>query len=311
MQLTFLGTGTSNGIPIIGCTCPVCMSVDPRDRRTRTSAVIEFNGHSVLIDTATELRLQAINAGIERIHAVLFTHAHADHVGGFDDLRRFNEIEQDHLPVYASPVTARILRERFAYAFEDLFPFYGGKPDLNLIEFDGPFKLFGEKIVPIPATHGRWEVHGFRIGPLAYLTDAKEIPETSRELLRGATALVINALREQPHPTHLSLDEALDVIERSRTMQVMELSLAKERRGTEPDRAGETEDRRHSDGPQRPRLVGVPGHAVNVDVDAGEHRHVRRERRARLHRLRATGVAALAHETLQCGRVEPGNRVGA
>lgn len=213
MRLTFLGTGTSNGIPIIGCQCPVCTSADPRDRRTRTSAVVHRNGHNILIDTATELRLQAINVGLSRVDAVLFTHPHADHLGGFDELRRFNEINQAHLPVFAANETADHLIDRFGYAFEDHFPFYGGKPDLNLQRFDGPFELFGDTVSPIPATHGSWTVHGFRIGPLAYLTDAKHIPDSSMDLLRGASVLVLNALRERPHPTHLSLEEALEVID--------------------------------------------------------------------------------------------------
>lgn len=213
MRLTFLGTGTSNGIPMIGCNCEVCTSSDPHDRRSRTSAVVQLDGHNILIDTATELRLQAIHNRLSRVDAVLFTHPHADHLGGFDDLRRFNEIDQAHLPVYAAGETARQLRQRFGYAFEDQYPFYGGKPDLNLYEFDGPFELFGTRIDPIPVTHGRWEVNGFRIGKLAYLTDAKWIPEASMDLLRDADVLVLNALRERPHPTHLSLDEALEVIE--------------------------------------------------------------------------------------------------
>jgi phosphoribosyl 1,2-cyclic phosphate phosphodiesterase len=228
MRLTFLGTGTSNGIPIIGCTCPVCKSDDPRDRRTRTSAVIHKNGRNILIDTATELRLQMIQSEIGRVDAVLFTHPHADHLGGFDDLRRFNEIDQSHLPVYAGAETARHLRERFGYAFVDQFPFYGGKPDLLLNEFDGPFTLFDETVYPIEVTHGSWTVHGFRIGPLAYLTDAKHIPDSSMDLLRNAEVLVLNALRERPHPTHLSLDEALEVIEEVKPKRAFLVHLAHE-----------------------------------------------------------------------------------
>ncbi|HET9015601.1 MAG TPA: MBL fold metallo-hydrolase [Thermomicrobiaceae bacterium] len=212
VDLTFLGTGTSNGVPIIGCGCPVCSSDDPRDRRARTSSVVRFGGHTVLIDTGPELRLQAISVGLDRIDAVLFTHAHADHVGGLDDLRRFNEIAQAELPVYADPPTAAALRERYGYAFARQFPFFGGKPDLTLREFDGPFRLFGEEIVPIPVRHGRWVVEGFRVGPLAYVTDAKEIPPASLELMRGADVLVLNALRDRPHPTHLSIGEAVAVI---------------------------------------------------------------------------------------------------
>jgi phosphoribosyl 1,2-cyclic phosphate phosphodiesterase len=212
IEITFLGTGTSNGIPMIGCDCPVCTSTDPRDRRTRTSAVVHLDNRNILIDTATELRIQALDNNIDRIDAVLFTHAHADHLGGFDDLRRFNELGQAHLPVYAAPETARLLQERFGYAFVDQFPFYGGKPDLNLHEFTDAFNLFGCTVTPIDATHGRWIVHGFRFGPLVYLTDAKGISEESLDRMRGAKVLVLNALRQRQHPTHLSLREALDVI---------------------------------------------------------------------------------------------------
>jgi phosphoribosyl 1,2-cyclic phosphate phosphodiesterase len=214
VELTFLGTGTSNGIPVIGCTCDVCRSSDPRDRRGRTSAVVRFGGKTVLIDAATELRLQALAAGLDRVDAVLFTHAHADHTGGFDDLRRFNELAGAHLPVYAEAETAAMLKDRFAYAFEDVFPFYGGKPDLTLHVVDGPFELFGQTVVPIPVPHGRMTVYGYRFGDLAYVTDAKTIPESSLALLEGLDVLVLNALRERSHPTHLSLPEAVELIER-------------------------------------------------------------------------------------------------
>ncbi len=219
VELTFLGTGTSNGIPMIGCTCPVCMSEDPRDRRCRTSAVVRFDGKSILIDTSPELRIQAVSAGIREIDAVLFTHAHADHVAGIDDLRRFNELNQAHLPVFADERTAELLRDRYGYTFQDMFPFYGGKPDLLLNVFDGPFDLFGREVLPITVTHGRWIVHGFRFGPLVYVTDAKGISQESIDLMRDADVLVINALRERPHPTHLSLGEALDVIAEVRPRQ--------------------------------------------------------------------------------------------
>jgi len=216
IELTFLGTGTSNGIPVIGCDCAVCTSSDPRNHRGRTSAVVRYGGHTILIDTATELRLQALATGLKQIDAVLFTHAHADHTGGFDDLRRFNEIAGRHLPVYASPETARALRERFAYAFVDQYTFYGGKPDLTLTVVEGPFSLFGLEVVPIPVEHGRMSVTGYRFGPLAYVTDAKRIPPSSLALLRDLDILVINALRERPHPTHMSLSEAVAVVEELR-----------------------------------------------------------------------------------------------
>jgi len=217
-DLTFLGTGTSNGVPMIGCRCPVCTSDDPRDRRSRTSALVHHGGLTLLIDTATELRSQALALGLAHVDAVLFTHAHADHTGGFDDLRRFNELAQRHLPIYAAPETAALLRHKFAYAFADVFPFYGGKPDLTLHEVDGPFVVEGAaadavEIVPIPVWHGKTRVLGYRFGGLAYVTDAKDVPASSIELLRGVEVLILNALREAPHPTHLSLPEAVAVIE--------------------------------------------------------------------------------------------------
>ncbi len=213
MKLTFLGTGTSNGIPVIGCTCPVCTSGDIRDKRTRTSAVVEVEGRRILIDASPELRLQAVAAGLDRVDAVLFTHPHADHVGGFDDLRRFNQINQARLPVYTDALTAGNIRERFAYAFEHPFPFFGGKPDLDMHVFDGPFDVLGVAVVPFQVGHGRWVVNGFRFGELVYLTDAKVIPEASMDAMRGARLLVINALRHAPHPVHLALSEALAVID--------------------------------------------------------------------------------------------------
>jgi phosphoribosyl 1,2-cyclic phosphate phosphodiesterase len=213
IELTFLGTGTSNGIPMIGCHCAVCTSDDPRDQRSRTSAFVRWDDLQILIDTSAELRLQARAAGIEKVDAVLFTHAHADHTAGFDDLRRFNELGQRHIPVFTGPGTAEMLRERFAYGFEDVFPFYGGKPDLTLNEIDGPFEVEGHPIMPIPVTHGRFDVLGFRFGPLAYVTDAKVIPDSSMELLAGVDTLVLNALRVRPHPTHLSVQEAVAIIE--------------------------------------------------------------------------------------------------
>lgn len=224
--LTFLGTGTSSGIPIIGCDCAVCTSSDPHDNRTRTSAVISHNDRTYLIDTSTELRIQAINIRLSHVDAVLMTHAHADHVSGIDDLRRFNELNQAHLPLYADSATAAQLRERYAYAFTDIFPFYGGKPDLILHEFDGPFAPFDVAIVPIPVRHGRAVVYGFRFDRLAYVTDAKEIPAESMELLRDLDILVLNALRERPHPTHLSISEAVAVIEELKPRQAYLVHLS-------------------------------------------------------------------------------------
>lgn len=213
MRITFLGTGTSNGIPVIGCDCPVCRSEDPRDKRTRTSAVIRSGGKTLLVDTSPELRLQAVANDVGDVDAVLYTHPHADHVAGFDDLRRFNQIRQAPLDVHTDALTAGNILERFRYAFEDPFPFYGGKPDLNMHVFDGPFEAAGIPIVPFQVTHGRWTVNGFRFANLVYLTDAKEVPDWSLEIMRGAEVVVINALREDPHPVHLSLQQALDIVD--------------------------------------------------------------------------------------------------
>lgn len=213
MKLTFLGTGTSNGLPVIGCDCAVCRSDDPRDKRTRTSAALHVNGKTLLIDSAPELRLQAIANEIKRIDAVLYTHAHADHVDGFDDLRRFNQINQAKLDVYSDALTAQLIQSRYSYAFENPFPFYGGKPDLNMHIFNGPFTAAGVDVIPFQVGHGGWTVNGFRFGDIVYLTDAKLIPPEAIEVMRDAEILVINALRDEPHPVHLSLGQALDVIE--------------------------------------------------------------------------------------------------
>jgi phosphoribosyl 1,2-cyclic phosphate phosphodiesterase len=227
-EITFLGTGTSNGIPVIGCDCATCQSLDPRDKRTRTSAVVRTRGRSILIDTATELRSQAMANGLRQVDAVLITHAHADHTGGFDDLRRFNELHQAHLPVFANPEAANTLRERFAYAFVDAFPFYGGKPDLILQDVTSPFSIDDIDVTPIPVFHGRLPILGYRIADLAYVTDAKEIPATSRELLTGLHTLVLNGLRERSHPTHLSIPEAVEIIKELRPRHAYLVHLSHE-----------------------------------------------------------------------------------
>ena len=227
-ELTFLGTGTSNGIPMIGCECPVCQSDDPHDKRSRTSSLVRWGETVYLIDTATELRTQALTHRLKRVDAVLMTHAHADHTAGLDDLRRFNQIAEARIPMYAGAVTAGMLRERFAYAFTHEFPFFGGKPDLDLHEVDPPFVFGDQTVVPIPVWHGRTQVHGYRFGDLAYITDAKTIPDPSMELLAGVDTLVINALRVRPHPTHLSIEEALEVIRQIEPRQAFLIHLSHE-----------------------------------------------------------------------------------
>ena len=210
MKITFLGTGTSHGIPMIACDCRICTSTDPRDKRTRPSAVIEFGGKHILIDAAPELRLQCVANGIRRIDAVFFTHVHADHVTGLDDLRRFNDILRGPLPCYGTKRTLDHLQRMFPYAWEHDPAYISAKPHLHPVEVDGVFELFGRPVTPIRLVHGSACVLGYRIGNLAYCTDCNDIPPASQELLRGLDVLVLDALRIRPHPTHLNLEQAID-----------------------------------------------------------------------------------------------------
>jgi phosphoribosyl 1,2-cyclic phosphate phosphodiesterase len=215
VKVLFLGTGTSHGVPMIGCDCDVCRSPDPRDRRARSSALLRFDDRQVLIDAAAELRLQAITFGLKRIDAVLLTHAHADHVSGLDDLRAFNLWQRASIPIYCSAETAAIVRHNFSYIFNgDAYP---GKPNLELQRIDGPFDLFGRAVAPMTVPHGeQTRVTAFRIGRFGYVTDASAVPAEVRAGLHGLDVLVLNALRYRPHPTHLSIDEALAVVEEVR-----------------------------------------------------------------------------------------------
>lgn len=213
-DLTFLGTGTSTGIPVIGCDCDTCASPDPRDTRLRSSALGRVDGAAILIDTSPDLRAQLLRARTTRIDAVLYTHAHADHTAGLDELRQFNVLQQSRIPVWAEQATARDLGQRFAYAFDHSFSWFGGKPDLDLHVFDRdrPFEIAGITVRPIPVMHGTLPIVGFRIGQLAYVTDMKSITPEASNLLRDLDVLVLTALRTKPHPAHLSLPEALDLI---------------------------------------------------------------------------------------------------
>lgn len=213
IDLTFLGTGTSTGVPVIGCDCATCSSADERDKRLRASVHLTIAGKSILIDTSPDMRTQMLRANIRHLDAVLYTHMHADHTAGLDELRRYNALQQARIPTFADATTAAELRERFGYAFNDPFSWFGGKPDLDLTVFDGPFTVGDVEVTPIPVMHGTLPIVGFRIGTLAYLTDAKTIPERSLALLEELDTLVITALRPTPHPAHMSLDEALATIE--------------------------------------------------------------------------------------------------
>jgi phosphoribosyl 1,2-cyclic phosphate phosphodiesterase len=216
--LRFLGTGTSFGVPVIGCRCDVCRSPDPRDRRTRHAAVLEEDGRRLLVDTPPELRLQLVGAGIREVDAVFYTHTHADHVHGVDDLRVFSERTGSALPVYAAEQDGPVLLSRFGYVFDpSIRPVAGtSKPELELRHYRShePVTVAGFELLPLPVPHGYAKVHGFRTGPLGYVTDAKSLPPRTEEALRGVRVLVLNALWfDREHPTHFSVNEAVAVAE--------------------------------------------------------------------------------------------------
>jgi phosphoribosyl 1,2-cyclic phosphate phosphodiesterase len=214
MRLTFLGTGTSFGVPQIGCGCAVCRSTDPRDKRTRSAALVEAGGSRILIDTPPELRLQLIAGGITQVDAVVYTHEHADHTAGIDDLRMFSVRRRGPLPIYGPPETLDRLRASFGYIFDDAVRPYEGtsKPSLELraLEPGRQVEVAGVPLLPLAFQHGHLRVYGYRFGSLAYITDVKSIPEAERNRLRGLDVLALNALWWRPHPTHLSIPEAVE-----------------------------------------------------------------------------------------------------
>jgi phosphoribosyl 1,2-cyclic phosphate phosphodiesterase len=214
LRITVLGSGTSSGVPTIGCRCEVCLSTDSRDKRLRPSVLLQYGGHNVLIDTTPDFRAQVLRAGIERLDAVLYTHAHADHIMGLDDVRPFNFFQKSTIPLYATEETFAIIRRVFSYAFEEG---ESSRPRLDLRTMDGsPFEVFGRIFTPVRLEHGKGTVYGFRFGNAAYLTDHSTIPEESKAQLRGLDVLFLDALRRRVHPTHTTLDDAVALVEELR-----------------------------------------------------------------------------------------------
>jgi len=217
MVLTVLGCGTSTGVPLIHCKCTVCRSKNQKNKRLRASAWVQVRGKSFLIDTATDLRQQAMRAKIPRIDAVLYTHPHADHIHGIDELRSFNFIQKSEIPVYGNAWTCDELKTKFPYIFDPGPVEGGGIPllSLHLIQAHDPFiEVLGEKIVPLPLSHGSKECVGYRIDSVAYVTDCNYIPPLSMERMQGLSVLVLDCLRLEPHGTHFNLDQALDTVSR-------------------------------------------------------------------------------------------------
>ena len=214
-RVTFLGSGTSHGVPMIGCDCAVCRSTDPHDKRLRPSIYVEVDDRlRLLVDTGPDLRQQVLRYGVRRIDAVLFTHSHADHILGLDDVRRFNTLQGGPITCYANRVAWEILKRSFYYVFDGLAREGGGVPQLIDVEVSGPFTVAGVRIVPVPLWHGKMPVLGYRLGSFAYLTDCSGIPDESWPLLAGVDTVVMSALRHEPHPTHFTVAQAVDALAR-------------------------------------------------------------------------------------------------
>ncbi|HVO61883.1 MAG TPA: MBL fold metallo-hydrolase [Terriglobales bacterium] len=209
--LTVLGSGTSMGVPTIGCDCAVCHSTDPHDRRTRPSIMVEYRGRLVLIDTTPDFREQAIREHIQHVDAVLYTHTHADHILGIDDLRPLSFHRPGKIPLYARPEAGEFLRNMFRYIFDADYKF-GGIARVELKNIDGPIELFGARFEPIAIIHGETEILGFRFGSAAYLTDFSDVPEPSMKRLHDLDILFLDALRHKPHPTHSTVENSLRIV---------------------------------------------------------------------------------------------------
>lgn len=213
MKVTILGSGTSQGVPVIACDCEVCCSTDKRDKRLRCSAMIEIGDRKIVIDAGPDFRYQMLRAGVKDVRALLLTHEHKDHIGGLDDIRAFNWVKQGKVDVYSNRRTVEAVKRDYAYAFEEVR--YPGVPDMDLhVVGEDPFYIDEVEVVPLTVMHYKLPVTAFRIGGFAYITDANYIPEEGMRKLEGVECLVIDALRRERHLSHFSLEEALEVIRR-------------------------------------------------------------------------------------------------
>jgi phosphoribosyl 1,2-cyclic phosphate phosphodiesterase len=228
MQLTILGAGSSAGTPVIGCQCETCTSNNPRNKRTRCSSMITLDsGETILIDTGPDLRIQALREGLTRVDAVLYTHTHADHLHGIDDLRSFCQINRHQIPLYTYKDAVVHIQSKFGYTLREPCDFWD-LPVLSISEIDEPFNLFGTKIIPIPIMHGRIQIFGYRIGNMAYMTDVSSIPESSYALLEGLDLLLIDCLRTEKHPTHINIEQSLDYVSQIKAKQSVLIHMTHE-----------------------------------------------------------------------------------
>mgnify|MGYP000016913703 CR=1 FL=1 len=212
LKITFLGTGTSSGVPMIGCGCEVCTSTDKKDTRLRSSILIESETTSIVIDTTPDFRYQMLRAGVKKLDAVLFTHPHKDHIAGLDDVRAFNYFQKKPMELFANSLTEEAIKREFAYAFSDKK--YPGLPNLNLNTIDGtPFIIGDIPVIPILVWHLKMPVLGFRFGSFTYITDANRIEDEEKEKIKGSETMVLNALRKEPHISHFTLDEAVAMVQ--------------------------------------------------------------------------------------------------
>jgi len=210
MKVIILGCATSTGVPIMGCHCPVCTSDNPKNKRTRCSLFIQANGKNILIDTSTDLRFQALKHNITKLDAVLYTHSHADHTHGIDELRTFNFVNNMVIPCFANRRTITNLKNNFGYIFDGVYS-AGGKPKIELNVVENAFDFDGINIIPVEINHAEWMILGYRIGNVAYLTDCSGIPDESLEKLRDLELLIISALRYREHPAHFNVEQAVDM----------------------------------------------------------------------------------------------------